>query len=224
MIRLPKKQARVLLAFVLFGIVFSIVTTQTLATVVSFDPIVIRHWLQQFDAAAPVVYIALMVTAIVVPPIPPVPLDIASGLLFGLLWGSVFTLVGAEIGAVIAFLIARHTGRAVFERRLPTKKLTQLKYAVEKRGFVALLVMRLLPAFHFDWVSYAAGLSRISLCRFAAATLLGMIPPVIAIVAVGDLMIDQPATATALFGALALVTALPLAWWSISEPTPPAQQ
>ncbi len=73
--------------------------------------------------------------------------------------------------------------------------------------------MRLIPLFHFDWVSYAAGLSRISLLSFATATLIGMTPPVIAIVAVGDSLADSPLRAASIFGALILLTLTPLAYW-----------
>ena len=73
--------------------------------------------------------------------------------------------------------------------------------------------MRLIPLFNFDWVSYAAGLSRMPIVSFMTATLLGMVIPVIAIVAVGDSLNASPTRAAIIFGGLVLLALVPLAWW-----------
>ena len=73
--------------------------------------------------------------------------------------------------------------------------------------------MRLIPLFNFDWVSYAAGLSRMPIISFMTATLFGMVIPVIAIVAVGDSLNASPTRAAILFGGLVLLALVPLAWW-----------
>ncbi len=83
----------------------------------------------------------------------------------------------------------------------------------EQMGGRAVFLMRLLPAFNFDWVSYAAGLTSMSVRTFAAATFLGMLPPVVAIVAVGDLLVSRPAWSALIFGALFVLWAVPFLWW-----------
>jgi uncharacterized membrane protein YdjX (TVP38/TMEM64 family) len=81
----------------------------------------------------------------------------------------------------------------------------------ERRGFVTILLMRLLPLFSFDWVSYGAGISSIRFSTFAWATFFGMIPPVVAIVAVGATLPSSPLLAGTIFALLILALALPLA-------------
>lgn len=148
--------------------------------------------------------------AVVVSPIPSVPLDIAAGLTFGLFRGSLYTLIGAEIGAIIAFIIAQRLGRPRLASRLSPRTMRQIDDLSARVGVRALVIMRLLPVFNFDWVSYAAGLTSISLPRFAAATLVGMTPPVVAITAVGSTYSGNPALSISILAVLVLLAAGPL--------------
>lgn len=177
---------------------------------VSLRPEQIGAWLDNFGTCAPLAYVTAMIFAVVLSPIPSVPLDIASGLAFGWFWGTIYTLIGAEIGAIISFLIARRLGRHWLNRKLPTATMSAIDELADRQGFRALVIMRLLPVFNFDWVSYAAGLTAVSLPVFALATFIGMIPPVIAIVAVGATLADNPPLSGAIFVTLVLLAVGPL--------------
>jgi uncharacterized membrane protein YdjX (TVP38/TMEM64 family) len=179
--------------------------------IISLRPEAIRDRLDDLGPWAPLVFVILMATAVVVSPVPSVPLDVAAGLAFGLVWGTVYTLVGAELGAIIAFAVARRLGRPRLARRLPTAAMTRIDDLAARRGVRALLMMRLLPVFNFDWVSYAAGLTAISYPAFAIATFMGMVPPVIAIVAVGATLPSNPVLAGGIFAVLLLGVVIPLA-------------
>ncbi|MBA3276977.1 MAG: TVP38/TMEM64 family protein [Chloroflexia bacterium] len=178
--------------------------------VIPIEPVAIGDWLAGTGSWAPLVYIGTLIVAVVVSPIPSVPLDIAAGLTFGLFRGSLYTLIGAEIGAIIAFIIARRLGRPRLASRLSPKTMRQIDDLSARVGVRALVIMRLLPVFNFDWVSYAAGLTSISLPRFAAATLVGMTPPVVAITAVGSTYSGNPALSISILAVLVLLAAGPL--------------
>lgn len=220
--RPSRRQARVLLAFVAFGLVASALLALAVDRILHVDVEGVVALLRESGPFAPVVLVGLMMVAVVVPPVPSVPLDVAAGVAFGWAWGVAWVLVGAELGAVVAFLLARGLGRGWVERRVDPKALARVDEVVERRGFLGLLLMRLLPAFHFDWVSYAAGLTSMRLLPFAGATLLGMLPPVMAIVAVGDQLAERPTAAAAVFGGLLLLVVLPLGWWSLRPDASPA--
>jgi uncharacterized membrane protein YdjX (TVP38/TMEM64 family) len=211
-----------LLALMLASIVAGLAFDALFGRIIPLRPEGIRAWLDELGAWAPVVFVLLLAAAVVVTPIPSVPLDVAAGLTFGLLWGTIYTVVGAELGAIIAFTIARRLGRPWLAQRLPAAVMMQIDGLAARRGTRALLAMRVLPVFNFDWVSYAAGLTVISLPVFAIITFVGMIPPVIAIVAVGAVLPGNPALAALIFGALVLAVVVPLAatWRRISERTP----
>ena len=131
--------------------------------------------LESLGAMAPLAFIGAMALAIVVAPIPSVPLTVASGMAFGPFLGGVYSLVGALSGAAIAFSIARLFGREIIERVLGREVIFYPKCA--DRVLVRIVfISRLLPIVSFDVVSYGAGLSQISFLRFALATLVGMVP------------------------------------------------
>lgn len=208
-----RRQAVYLLAFVLASLVVSYLAERLFGLWVDLNPTAIRGWLQGWGTLAPAVYVTVMVLAIVFTPVPSVPLDIAAGLAFGLFWGTVWTLVGAEIGALIAFWLARRLGRGWLARRLGAERIAKVDALTERMGWRAVFLMRLLPAFNFDWVSYAAGLTSMSARKFAVATFFGMLPPVVAIVAVGDLLVSRPGWSALIFGALFVLWAVPFLWW-----------
>jgi uncharacterized membrane protein YdjX (TVP38/TMEM64 family) len=82
------------LVSVMAGILFDVL----FGRLISLRPETVSDWLRGLGPWAPLMFVFLMATAVVVSPIPSVPLDIAAGLAFGLLWGTVYVLIGAEVG------------------------------------------------------------------------------------------------------------------------------
>jgi len=210
---LTRRRVAITVAVVIAALLTTLACEALVGQLLDLEPQSLRDWLNDRGPVAPILFIALMAAAIVISPIPSVPLDIAAGLAFGLLWGTVYVLIGAEIGALIAFLIARRVGRPGLERWASTRTIEAIDRLADRMGWRGVAVMRLIPLFHFDWVSYGAGLSRMPILSFATATLVGMLIPVVAIVAVGDSLADSPLRAASIFGALVLLTVAPVVWW-----------
>lgn len=206
--------ARGLLLLIAASLVLSVALEPLVSRTPALDPDAIREALQGTGAVAPLAFVAVVVLAILVAPIPSIPLDIAAGLTFGWWWGWVLTLLGDVIGALIAFQLARYLGQRWLLRRLgsnATVHIERLQAGLTPR---MLLVTRLLPVFSFEWVSYAAGLTTMRASTFVVVTTAGTAGPVMLLVAVGDLLVTRPGIAAATFGGLAAVTVLPLAWWA----------
>jgi len=143
------------------------------------------EFIQSFGVVAPVVFVGIMALAVVVSPIPSIPLDLAAGVAFGPWFGTLYAVIGAEIGAILSFLIGRRLGRDVIARLLKRDVVFCEKCSDHHlMGFV--FVSRLLPIFSFDLVSYGAGLTSMSLKAFALATFVGMVPPTFALVYFGS--------------------------------------
>ena len=168
----------VLLVFGAYGI-FQFVDLEEL-----LNPDRLVSALESLGSMGPLVFIGLMTLAVVVSPIPSLPLDIAAGIAFGPFWGMVYAVIGAEIGAIVSFLIGRALGREVLGRLLKTN-VTFCEKCSDHHLMGLIFVARLLPIFSFDIISYGAGLTRMSLRVFAIATLLGMIPPTFALTYLG---------------------------------------
>jgi uncharacterized membrane protein YdjX (TVP38/TMEM64 family) len=136
---------------------------------------VIKKFILSFGVLSPVVYMLIMATAIVISPVPSLPLDAAAGVIWGPWLGTLYSVIGALIGAIAAFTIARVFGRGVVQRIL-NKDIVFCDRCSERYLTWFVFVLRLFPIFQFDIVSYGAGLTNMRLKHFATASFFGMIP------------------------------------------------
>jgi len=140
-----------------------------------FRPENIKLRLESAGVFAPIYYMLLMAIAVVISPIPSLPLDIAAGAFFGPFMGTVYSVIGALTGSVISFMIARFLGREIMERFLGGH-VNFCTTCSDKLLTKIVFMSRLLPVVSFDIVSYGAGLTKMSLGKFGIATFSGMIP------------------------------------------------
>lgn len=127
-----------------------------------------------FGWIAPVLYIAMYIARPFIL-FPASILSMAGGLAFGTWFGMLYTLVGAVTGAVLSFLVARKIGGGFF-RGKADPRLSKIETAMERRGFMMVLLLRIAPFVPFDLVSYAAGVARVPLRAFLPATVIGTLP------------------------------------------------
>lgn len=148
---------------------------QSGAMAIIADGDALRRFIAGLGAAGPFMVVGLMTLAILVSPIPSAPIALAAGAAYGHTWGTAYIVAGAELGALAAFGVGRLLGHDALHRwfgdRLPRTRL-------RSQGALMAIVFasRLLPFISFDVVSYAAGLTTLSLWRFALATLAGILP------------------------------------------------
>lgn len=143
----------------------------------------IRDFISGFGPYAPIIYITLFA---IVPLtfFPDSVLAISSGLIFGLLKGALYTMIGAFLGGTLAFFISR-TLKKDFIDVITKGKYDEFHNQMDINGFFTVLILRLIPLFPFDIISYGAGLSKVSYKEFIVATLLGIIPGVLVFVNIG---------------------------------------
>jgi uncharacterized membrane protein YdjX (TVP38/TMEM64 family) len=162
----------------------------------------VRDAVDPLGAAAVPVFI--LVSALLTCALFPGPLLAgASGLLFGTALGTPVSITAATVGAVLAFSIARFAAHDAVET-LAGDRLAPLQEWIERRGFWAVLYARIVPGVPYSLVNYAAGLSRVGLPVFAAATALGAAPRAFAYTALGG-SLDDLASPEAIIAIVALV-------------------
>lgn len=158
----------------------------------SLNPERIEEWLGQAGDLAPVLFVILTATAVVVSPIPSLPLDVAAGAFFGPFLGGLYAVGGALLGALASFLIARLLGRSLVEPVLGGH-INFCSECSDKLLTRIVFLSRLLPFISFDVVSYGAGLTKMSFGKFALATGLGMTPPTLVFTYFGSVLTVGPA-------------------------------
>lgn len=149
-----------------------------------YTPQQIKEYVCSFGALAPIIYI-IMFTLVPLTFFPDSVLAIAGGMCFGLLGGSMYTMIGALCGGTLSFYISRLIGKN-FIMTVLKKDLGELSNSIEEKGFLIVLMLRLIPLFPFDVISYSAGLSKIKYKDFFSATLLGTIPGIFVFTNIGD--------------------------------------
>ena len=113
--------------------------------------------------------------------VPRTLLAIVAGLLFGMGWGIVWAASGSVAGATAGFLMARYINWGVLDLR----RLGPIVGQVERGGWRAVAVLRLIPIMPHSIANYALGLTRLSLGDYAFGSLLGQLPMTVAYVDLG---------------------------------------
>jgi uncharacterized membrane protein YdjX (TVP38/TMEM64 family) len=84
-------------------------------------------------------------------------------------------MLGMDLGACAAFLVARWIGRGAVERFLP-EKILALSGKLDRSGFWAILLLRLIPVCPYNLLNYACGITRMRFLSYVAGGTLGMFP------------------------------------------------
>ncbi|WP_373191379.1 TVP38/TMEM64 family protein [Halomonas sp.] len=187
---------------------------QALGLPMSFSPAGIAAWFNSQGNLGPLLLLLLMLLAVVVGPIPTLPVTAAAGLAFGLLPGALLSIIGAMAGAMIAFTLARLLGRDALRARLPSNPLFGSQGS-QRLLFLTVLVTRLVPIFSFALVSYAAGVTAISVGRFALGTVIGMLPMTLVFASLGRAFELNPLLS--ITAAVVILTVMTLLPWYLSR-------
>ncbi|MBT2429733.1 TVP38/TMEM64 family protein [Streptomyces sp. ISL-112] len=172
----------------------------------------VRQWVDSLGMWGPVVFAviyALAVTAL----LPGSVLTASAGVLFGLPVGACAVLVGATAGAALSFGLARWLGRPAVARYAGSGRMARLDAYLTRRGFAAVLLVRLVPLFPFSVINYGAGVAGVRFPSYVTATALGIIPGTLVYTGLGGSLGDpgSPGLWIAL-GALLVLSAG--GWWA----------
>jgi uncharacterized membrane protein YdjX (TVP38/TMEM64 family) len=108
----------------------------------------------------------------------------AAGLLFDTAVGIPLAIASATTTAVFEMAIGRFVAGDEVGRRLPAR-VRRLDAFLERRGFWAVVYLRLAPFVPYNLVNYGAGLTRLRFRDMAGGTVVGAAPRTFAYVALG---------------------------------------
>ncbi|MDQ3319938.1 MAG: TVP38/TMEM64 family protein [Actinomycetota bacterium] len=171
------------------------------------SPRTVARVVDEGGLAGPLVYVALYAVLTVLL-FPGALITAAGGALFGPVLATALTVVGATLGATAAFAIGRRLGREQVER-IAGPRTGAVDRWLERRGFLAVLYLRLIPLVPFNALNYAAGVTGVRRRDYVLGTALGIVPGAFAYAALGG-SLDDPLS-PAFLGAVGLVIALAVA-------------
>jgi pyruvate/2-oxoglutarate dehydrogenase complex dihydrolipoamide dehydrogenase (E3) component/membrane protein YqaA with SNARE-associated domain len=142
-----------------------------------FQPMKAREAILAFGIWAPLIFIFFYIL-ITVFFIPGSPFSILAGTIFGPIFGTLYIVLGAGIGSAITFLFTRFFGRDLIEKKFANylKKIKEQELSLKKNGFLAVLLLRLLPIIPYNVLNYILGLTKIRFKDYFLGTVIGIIP------------------------------------------------
>lgn len=103
-------------------------------------------------------------------------MTMAGGAIFGLAQGTVLVFVAATLGSALAFLVGRYLARPAVEGWIGgNPRFAAVDRAIGAQGGRIVLLLRLSPAFPFNLLNYALGLTRVRFREYLLASV-GMLP------------------------------------------------
>ncbi len=144
----------------------------------------------------PVIFVLLYIAATVLF-LPGLILTLGAGFVFGVVKGSIIVSIAATLGATAAFLVGRYLARDWVSKKIEgNTKFKAIDEAVGREGWKIVGLTRLSPAFPFNLLNYAFGLTRVSLRDYFFASWIGMMPGTVMYVYFGSLAGDLAAVGT----------------------------
>jgi phospholipase D1/2 len=115
---------------------------------------------------------------------PVLVLIVATAATFGPWLGFLYALMGVLSSALLTYFIGAWLGRDMLRRTLGAR-LNRIRQEMDERGILAVAAIRAVPVAPFTLVNLTAGACSIALVDYVVGTVIGMLPGLIAISALG---------------------------------------
>lgn len=170
------------------------------------NPEAFRLWVDASGFWGRVIFVGMVVLQVLVAFIPGEPVELAAGYAFGVWEGSFLTLLGFLIGSWMVFALVRRFGVKLVEVFFSSNKIAEFRFLKnpKKTKVIAFLLM-LIPGTPKDFLSYFAGLTRLTTAEWLTIVAVGRIPSLITSVVTGDAAGDKNYILSALMLVLTLV-------------------
>src|SRR5262245_21695517 len=142
-------------------------------------------------------------------------LSVVTVLTFGPITGNVYAMAGWLLSSAIGYVIGRMIGANLLHR-IAGPRLERLIHHVEDHGFITVLTVRLLPLAPFTLANLFLGASGIRFRDFIAASVVGRIPGIVVLSAVGmqlENALREPSVERIILLVLVLILAPLLTFW-----------
>ena len=136
----------------------------------------LKKVISSFGPYAPLAYILLQITQVVIAPVPGGAVEFLGGYLFGVKAGLIYSMIGLILGSWLAFSLARIFEKIAVEKFVSAETRKKFDYLVEHEGVILSFVLFLLPGFPKDALCYILGLTPMHVGIFLIISTLGRIP------------------------------------------------
>ena len=177
---------KLVIGFVVLSVLFLLVR----ALHIDFSQITpekFKETINGFGIWGPVIYIVFYIARPLIL-FPAALLSASAGVIWGVK-GFIYLQIAANLSAVGEFLVARYLAREPIEKFLKGK-IGNFDEAIEKRGFITVLLIRLIPNLPWDFQNLGLGLTKVKFRDYFWATFIGIMPGSFALVYFGSSFIS----------------------------------
>lgn len=146
-----------------------------------------REWINDHGVGGRAAYMGMVIFQVIIAVLPGEPFEIAGGYSFGAVEGTILCIAASTIGSMLVFWLVRRYGTKLVKIFFSGEKLKTVKFLKmkEKRDLLYLIIF-MLPGTPKDLLSYAAGLTDVSVPVWLLICSLGRIPSIITSTVGGD--------------------------------------
>ena len=172
-------------ASVILGVVSAILLVLTVFLIIIFreyltDTERVRGFIERHYVIGTLIMIGLCAVQVIVALVPGELVEIAAGYAFGAWGGMLVCLIGATIGSIFVLLLVRKFGRKFVYTFYPKEKMDSIKWLKNKRRRNSLtFILFLIPGTPKDLLTYAIGLTDMSIPTYMLLTTAARFPSLI---------------------------------------------
>lgn len=136
----------------------------------------IAAWVKAFGYWGPLVIILFMVAQMFMVVVNVTLVIVITILVYGPIWGGLIAFIGIMLASVIGYGVGRWAGSALVNKLLGYKAAKKVEEKVDRYGYWAVGIARVIPIISNDALSFVAGSTRLGFWKFLFATMAGVIP------------------------------------------------
>lgn len=169
------------------------------------DRALIQAFVSSFGIGAPVVFIIIQISQVLLAPFPGEATGFIGGFLFGTGKGFIYSSIGLTAGSWINFIVGRFLGKRYVRKLIPPKHLDRMDNIVKRQGVLVVFLLFIFPGFPKDYLCLFLGLSAIPLKVFLLLAAIGRMPGTLMLSLQGAYVFEQKYELFALIFGICLI-------------------
>jgi uncharacterized membrane protein YdjX (TVP38/TMEM64 family) len=134
------------------------------------------EFIRSFGYSAPVIFIMLQVSQVLVAPIPGEVTGFLGGYIFGTFPGFIYSSIGLSLGSWLNILIGRLLGRRVVRKLISPERLNRFDRILKRQGIIVFFLLFVFPGFPKDYLCFFLGVSNAPLRVLVFIASVGRLP------------------------------------------------